>query len=158
MERGANVNQADTVGITFLHVAIYKGRLEMARCLVKEHGAENGQLTEGGYSPLMLAAQNNNQVLIKHLVHKGARVGTESVGGTALAMLRDSGATAAQIAYPEVRECCANPACVGGGGAKRCAVCKKTRYCGKACQVMHWPVHRVGCRWADDVDEDESLT
>jgi hypothetical protein len=96
---------------------------------------------------LMVAAKVNNQTIIKHLVHKGARVRAISRTGTAITLLECAGATAANIAYLEVRECCANPGC-DDGGRKRCAVCKETRYCGKACQVMHWPLHRVSCRRA----------
>jgi hypothetical protein len=84
--------------------------------------------------------------LIKYLVHKGADVRAVSkIGSTAIKKLKASGATAEQTAYLEVRECCANPAC-NGGGRKRCAVCKETRYCGKPCQVSHWRMHKVGCR------------
>jgi hypothetical protein len=94
----------------------------------------------------MLAAHGNNQPLLKHLVHKGAHVRTVSTAGhTAVTMLATAGATAAQIAYLDVQECCANPGC-DGGGRKRYAVCKATRYCGMACRVAHWRVHRVGCR------------
>jgi hypothetical protein len=104
---------------------------------------------------LMVAANVNHQAIIKHLVHKGARVRATSLTGTAITLLECAGATAAEVAYLEVRECCANPGC-DGGGRKRCAVCKETRYCGKACQVMHWPSHRVGCRRAPDEGNEES--
>jgi hypothetical protein len=82
--------------------------------------------------------------MIKHLVHKGTCVGVESTDGTAATILEEGGGTAAEIAYLEVREHCANPGC-DGGGVKRCAVCKQIRYCGKLCQVAHWPEHKVAC-------------
>jgi hypothetical protein len=95
---------------------------------------------------LMMAAIRKNEAIIKHLVHKGAQVRAMSmIGHTAIAFLKEAEATAAQIAYLEVRECCANSGC-DGGGRKRCCVCKETRYCGMACWVAHWRVHRVGCR------------
>jgi hypothetical protein len=76
-------------------------------------------------------------------------------GKTADTYLKNAGATAEQIAYLEVRECCANPDC-GGSGMKCCAVCKETRYCGKECQVAHWRVHRVGCCRAVDAENEGS--
>jgi hypothetical protein len=109
-------------------------------------GADINQAANDGRTPLMVAAQVNNQALIKHLVHKGALVRAISKAGhKAIALLKISGATTAQITYLEVRECCANPGC-DGGGRKRCCVCKATRYCGMACRVAHWRVHREGCR------------
>jgi hypothetical protein len=79
--------------------------------------------------PLLLAAHANNQPLLKYLVHKGAQVRAVSTrSNTATKMLAAAGATAAQIAYLEMRECCANLGC-DGGGRKRCCVCKVTRYC-----------------------------
>jgi hypothetical protein len=103
---------------------------------------------------LMVAANVNHQAIIKHLVHKGARVRATSMIGTAITLLECAGATAAEVAYLEIRECCANPGC-DGGGRKRCAVCKETRYCGKPCQVMHWPIHRASCRQAPSEDNEE---
>jgi hypothetical protein len=102
-----------------------------------EFGANINQTTNDGRKPLMLAAHANNQPLLKHLIHKGALVRAVSVTGeTPITMLTAAGATAAQIAYLEVRDCCANPGC-DGGGRKCCCVCKATRYCGMACRVAH---------------------
>jgi hypothetical protein len=104
----------------------------------------------------MFAADANDQPLLKHLVHKGAHVRAVSARGkTAITILAAAGATAAQITYLEVRECCANPGC-DGGGRKRCCVCKATRYCGMACRVAHWRVHRVCCRPPIDAESEGS--
>ena len=32
-----------------------------------------------------------------------------------------------------------------GASMKKCRQCKKIYYCSKACQVAHWPTHRVAC-------------
>jgi hypothetical protein len=102
----------------------------------------------------MIAAASNRNC-IKHLVYRGACVGAkahdddlkEALGPmTAVAMLRKYGGTAAQIAYLEVRESCANPGCNGGGRKRCCCVCKETRYCGMVCRRAHWRVHQVDCR------------
>jgi hypothetical protein len=128
----------------------------MVRFLVTELYADVNQAKHDGYTALMCAARANDQALIKHLVHKGARVRAVSVSGeTAITELNAAEATAAQIAYLEMRECCANPGC-DGGGRKRCCVCKETRYCGRACRVAHWLVHREGCRPPIDTESEGS--
>jgi predicted transcriptional regulator len=121
-----------------------------------ELGADINQADRYGQTPLIVAANTNNQPLIKHLVHKGAFVrAVSATGDKAITMLTAAGATAVQIAYLEVRECCANPGC-DGGGRKRCCVCKATRYCGMACRVAHWRVHRGGCRPPSDAESEGS--
>jgi ankyrin repeat protein len=153
---GADVNRAIPDGATPLHAAVQEGRIDEVRCLVCKLGADVNQAKHDGFTPLMIAAAWNNQALIKHLVHKGAHVRMESTAGrTAVTVLKAAGATAAQIAYLEVRECCANPGC-DGGGRKRCCVCKKMRYCGMACRVAHWRVHREGCRPPIDAGSERS--
>jgi hypothetical protein len=144
---GADVNQANLNRATALFVAAYVGNLDIVRCMTTELGADINHARHDGFTPLMVAATRNDQALMKHVVHKGAHVGMASMAGhTATTELKGAGATTAQIAYLEVRECCAaNPGC-NGGGRKRCCVCKETRYCGMACQVAHWRVHRGGCQ------------
>jgi hypothetical protein len=154
--KGADVNEAQSMkegskyGSTLLIIAVEHGCLPMVRCLI-ELGADVKQASERGFTPLMAAAQFNDQALIKHLVHKGAVVRAVLEGFSAITLIRKAGATAAQIAYLEVRECCANPGC-DGGGFKRCAVCKETRYCGMPCRIAHWRVHRVDCRHHTGID------
>jgi hypothetical protein len=109
-----------------------------------------------GYTVLILAASDDNQSLVKHLVHQGASVGAATkAGGTARMYLKQAGATAAQISYLEMREGYSNPGC-DGGGKKRCAVCKEMRYCAKPCQVAHWRVHRASCRPAIEAESEET--
>ena len=41
------------------------------------------------------------------------------------------------------------PGCVVCGGAvakHRCSRCHSERYCGRDCQVKHWPVHKSKCQ------------
>jgi ankyrin repeat protein len=151
-EHGADVNQAEQYGGTPLIMATQEGNLDIVRYLIMELGADINQAANEGRTPLMVAAQVNNQALLKHLIHKGALVRAVSKAEhKAITLLKSSGATTAQIAYLEVRECCANPGC-DGGGRKRCCVCKATRYCGMACRVAHWRVHRGGCRLPSDTE------
>jgi hypothetical protein len=149
-ELGVDVDRARPDGRTLLYMAALNNNYELARFLVKECGANVNQADERGITPLMVAARNNNQAIIKHLVHEGAQVWAVSQDGTAAARLQAIGASAAEIAYLEVRECCANPDCNGLGGVKRCAVCKETRYCGMECSLEHWSVHRMSCQQLGD--------
>jgi hypothetical protein len=147
----ADVNQADQDGTTPLSIAADAGNLDMVQYLIVELGADND-----GRTPLMVAAHANNQPLLKHLIHKGALVRAVSVSGeTAIMMLAAARATAAQIAYLKVRDSCANPGC-DGGGRMRCCVCKAMRYCGMACRVAHWRVHRGCCRPPTDAESEGS--
>jgi ankyrin repeat protein len=156
IEFGADFDSAANHGATPLYAAVINGHVDMVRYLICELGADVNQAMHEGTTPLMRAAHENNQITIKHLVHKGAHVqAMNSNGETAITCLKAAGATAAQIAYLEVRECCANPGC-DGGGRKRCCVCKETRYCGMACRVAHWRVHREGCRPSSDTDDEGS--
>ena len=40
---------------------------------------------------------------------------------------------------------CANPTCDQAANDK-CPTCLEARYCGRACQLAHWPVHKKECR------------
>jgi hypothetical protein len=43
-------------------------------------------------------------------------------------------------------------------GLLGCSRCLTARYCGKDCQVKHWPVHRNSCRDSNDTeDSNEKL-
>jgi hypothetical protein len=64
--------------------------------------------------------------------------------GTAADFLKASGAPAEQTAYLEARTHCAKPGC-SGAGLKKCAGCRVIFYCGKECQVTHWPAHKPEC-------------
>jgi hypothetical protein len=43
--------------------------------------------------------------------------------------------------------CCGTTAkALGGGKLQECTRCRAVRYCGKECQVKHWPVHKAPCK------------
>ena len=43
-------------------------------------------------------------------------------------------------------------------GLQGCSRCGTARYCGRECQVKHWPVHKNSCRDSNDTeDSDEKL-
>jgi hypothetical protein len=100
-----------------------------------------------GMTPLLPAALNDNEAVIKSLIHRGADVRATSTKGTATDYWREAGASIEQIAYLEVRAHCGNPAC-DEPGQKRCARCKQARYCSEACIRAQWPVHKLDCvKW-----------
>jgi hypothetical protein len=39
-------------------------------------------------------------------------------------------------------------------GLQGCSRCLTARYCGKACQVKHWPVHKNSCRDSNDTEDN----
>jgi hypothetical protein len=159
-ELDADVNEAKKDGATPVITAVDKGNLDMVHCLIKELGADANKAMDGRTTPLMTAALNGNIAtrtsIIKSLVHPGALVRVVSTLGAAVTLLKKAGATAAEVAYLEVRECCANPGCENGG-RKRCAVCKETRYCGMACRTVHWRTHRVDCQGPDVTSTSDKL-
>jgi hypothetical protein len=38
-------------------------------------------------------------------------------------------------------------------GLQGCSRCLTARYCGKACQVKHWPVHKNNCQDSNDTED-----
>jgi len=38
-------------------------------------------------------------------------------------------------------------------GLLGCSRCLTARYCGKACQVKHWPVHKNSCQDSNDTED-----
>jgi len=38
-------------------------------------------------------------------------------------------------------------------GSQGCSRCLTARYCGKACQVKHWPVHKNSCQDSNDTED-----
>jgi hypothetical protein len=137
IDLGADIKQAQEDRATPLLIAAQMGGLDVVRCLVFELGADVNQAMASGVTPLIAAAYYKHEGVIKFLVHNGTHVRAVSSIGTAAEVLQAAGGTTEQNAYLEMREHCANPGCEGGG-LKRCAVCKETRYCGMLCRVADW--------------------
>lgn len=38
-------------------------------------------------------------------------------------------------------------------GSMRCSRCETARYCGKECQVKHWPVHKNSCQDSNNTED-----
>jgi ankyrin repeat protein len=66
-----NKAQIDHIGWTPLHYACAKGHLDVASFLIT-NGANVNSLSLGGTTPLMMAVQSGNELLVKLLLDKGA--------------------------------------------------------------------------------------
>jgi ankyrin repeat protein len=79
--------QLDHIGWTPLHYACAKGQLEVAQFLIA-NGATVDSMSLGNTTPLMMAVQSGNELLVKLLLDKGAD----------LQLRNDQGLTAIDIA------------------------------------------------------------
>ncbi len=42
--------------------------------------------------------------------------------------------------------CCGKVKALEGGKLRECTGCRSVRYCGRECQLKHWPVHKAPCK------------
>jgi ankyrin repeat protein len=146
---GVNVNQARADGTTPLHIAAHNDDLAAVRCLVEELGADVNRARLNGSTPLMVASGYKHAALVKWLVKAGAdpQATTHSPSITAADFSNHVGASFEQTAYLEAKTHCSNAGC-SGSGLMKCTGCKRARYCGEACQLVHWKAHKADCkRW-----------
>jgi ankyrin repeat protein len=145
-ECGANVNQVGEGGRTALYAAARKGLMNVVRCLVKDFGADVNIAASEGRTPLMVAAECKHTEVVVWLTKHGAdSQALHEQWGTAANFSKLAEAPAEQTAYLEARTHCAKPGC-SGAGLKKCALCLIIFYCGKECQVAHWPAHKAECK------------
>jgi hypothetical protein len=153
-ELGADVNQADHEGDTPLYLAALEGKMDILRCLVREFGADVSQANSDGCTPLMIAIVNNHVDVVRWLVKEGADTQAKFAATeyTAATISKEMGAPAEQTAYLEAKTHCSSPVC-SGAGLLKCTGCKQARYCGEACQLAHWKVHKADCRrWSGELE------
>ena len=140
------VNQATQGGATPLYISACLGQLEVVRVLVTELGANMNQAVPCGISPVMSAAYKGHNAVVKWLTRNGAITN----GADTTLNLQDP-STAAEVAkkeklarWLESKSACANSECAKDG-EKRCARCRKVRYCSRECQVTHYLIHKATC-------------
>jgi hypothetical protein len=122
LEHGANIDQANNLGVTPLMAASFNKHAEVVTWLIK--------------------AGADTQIAIKN-------EGSSAV--TAAYMSREYGASAEQTAYLEAKTHCSNTGC-SGAGIMKCTSCKQARYCGEPCQLAHWKAHKAECkRWSAEL-------
>jgi ankyrin repeat protein len=80
LEGGANVDRANVLGGTALHVAARYGHLDVCRLLL-DWGAKVDRLDKWQYTPLHWAAGQGHLSVVKLLVERGADVSVKSRNG-----------------------------------------------------------------------------
>jgi hypothetical protein len=145
-ELGADVNIENQHGVTPLLVAVEEGSLPMVRRLIENLGADVNKATHNGRTPLMVASHGGYTKIVHLLTKHGADSQVCAPDfGTAADISNEYGAPSEVTEYLEAKMHCSNLGC-SGAGIKKCTGCKQARYCGQACQLTHWPVHKVACK------------
>jgi hypothetical protein len=125
------------------------GNLDMVRVFVKELGADINQATHNGRTPLMDATVSHNikivQLLLKGGADAQASILLRGTRFTAASGAASSGYPAELVEYLEAKTHCSKLGC-SGAGIQKCTRCKQARYCGRACQLAHWPAHEAECK------------
>jgi len=83
-----NKAQIDHIGWTPLHYACAKGHLDVASLLIS-NGANVNSLSLGGTTPLMMAVQSGNELLVKLLLDKGADLQLRNAEGVSAIDIAD---------------------------------------------------------------------
>ena len=104
-----------------------------------ELGADVMQAIKDGITPVVIAAHMGHDQVAKYLARHGADISVFSQQLPNVAKSHDL------AQWLESKSSCANPECVKGG-EKRCARCRKVRYCSRECQVTHYHTHKVTCK------------
>lgn len=73
IQNGADVNAANSGGMTALHLAVRDGHAETAFFLM-DKGADIHAVSNAGYTPLYLACTNNRTRMTRYLIAQGADV------------------------------------------------------------------------------------
>jgi hypothetical protein len=121
-----------------------------------QHGAHINAVGHRGLTALMAATMVRPpaEKFIIWLIKAGAalRITTEQLGPpefrgccTAESLSIMLHPDAYQTRYLTAKTHCSNPAC-DKTGIKKCTGCRWGRYCGKACQVVHWTKHKQFCK------------
>lgn len=83
-----NKAQIDHISWTPLHYACAKGQLDVAQFLLA-NGAIVDSLSPGGTTPLMMAVQSGNELLVKLLLDKGANLQLRNIEGVSAIDIAD---------------------------------------------------------------------
>jgi ankyrin repeat protein len=80
LQRGADVNVLDKLGVSPLHQASQGGRLDIVQLLL-DHGADINLQNSQGIPPLGLASRAGNIELLRLLLQRGANVNSQNKSG-----------------------------------------------------------------------------
>ena len=148
---GADVNHAKKDGATSLFIAAQLGHFELVRLLVADLGAEINKARMNSSTPVVIAAAMGHSKVVKWLTRHGADISPCEISDwpnnppVLIKTAPHSVTSSAELKqWLESKSSCGNPDCTNSGG-KRCARCRKVRYCSKQCQVAHHPTHKLTC-------------
>src|SRR6267142_5768909 len=82
LKQAADVNAAQGDGMTALHWAAMKNDPDLAQTLLYASANVKATTRIGGYTPLLLAAQNGNAEVMEPLIKGGADVNAKTSNGT----------------------------------------------------------------------------
>jgi ankyrin repeat protein len=117
LQAGADVEVKAYGGVNALYAAVSQERIDCVRALVR-FGADINVLVDG-VSIVDCASTRNNEALM-----------------------------AALLVKPDKLYRCAQckKTTTDRKKSQKCSVCRTTSYCGRACQVANWPIHKVVCK------------
>jgi uncharacterized protein len=87
LQKGADVNAAQSDGMTALHWAVLKSDEEMAKMLLYAGANVKAATRLGGYTPLLMASRNGDASMIETLLGGGADANSATTNGTTALML-----------------------------------------------------------------------
>jgi quinoprotein dehydrogenase-associated probable ABC transporter substrate-binding protein len=91
IDRGARLDTADRDGLTALAIAAQNAKARVIPALLDGGADVNAFLTEGRYSPLMLASLSGSTSVAKSLIEHGADVNASNSGGVTALMIAAAG-------------------------------------------------------------------
>jgi ankyrin repeat protein len=151
---GADKETKDDDGCTPLIRAASAGHITSIALLLQA-GADIEVKTNAGLSALFLAVFKDHIDCVRALVRFGADVNVKiilQIGGVSIvdyASTRNNEALMAALRVkPDKLYRCAQckKTTLDRKKSQKCPVCRTTSYCGRACQVAHWPIHNVVCK------------
>jgi ankyrin repeat protein len=87
LQKGADVNAAQSDGMTALHWAAVKSDVELAKMLLYAGANVKAATRLGGYTPLLMASKNGDAAMIDALLAGGADPNSSTSNGTTALML-----------------------------------------------------------------------
>jgi uncharacterized protein len=87
LQKGADVNAAQSDGMTALHWAVLKSDEGMAKMLLYAGANVKAATRLGGYTPLLMASRNGDAAMIETLLGGGADANSATTNGTTALML-----------------------------------------------------------------------
>jgi ankyrin repeat protein len=129
-----------------LIIACSEGQSAVVSILLHAGANTNKQCSSTGITPLHGACHKNHVDIALKLLLAGASMDIKDKQGRTPLDVAGNEKTRAAV-YNMVKRCTL-PSChrqLLKGTRQKCSRCKDAYYCGKACSVQHWPVHRGVC-------------